>query len=398
VKPASECSDEDYLNFYRYLYPGERDPLFWIHLNVDYPFHLQGILYFPHMKRQTEMDKHMIHLYCNRVFVSENCKEVIPEFLMGLRGIIDSPDIPLNVSRSYLQMDRTVRQLSSHIAKKVADRLTTLERTNREKFIASWTDIEVIVKLGAIQDEKFYDRVSKIIIWKNSDGEWTTVADYLERNREKTDGKIFYATGDDSQSSFIDLYKQQGIEVLHSNSLIDTYLINFLETKLENARFQRIDGAIDDAIIDSSREKTVLNADGQSQQTAIASAIKSHLSDENVEVEAKSLASDALPAFIMIDENSRRMRDYMSAADPENGKSMFAMMGKKTFVVNTNNTLVNAVETVTEKNPEVAKELVEHMYDLALLSQRELDPGKLNDFIARSNQVLEHLAGKIVES
>src|SRR5262249_14210740 len=160
--------------------------LFWIHLNVDYPFHLKGILYFPKLRRDFDMEKATVKLYCNRVFVSDNCKDILPNYLMVLRGVIDSPDIPLNVSRSYLQMDRTVRQLSGHISKKVADSLTTLYRTDRDRFIRCWEDVAMIVKMGVLEDDKFYEKVKEIIVWKNTEGNWTTVEEYLERNREKT--------------------------------------------------------------------------------------------------------------------------------------------------------------------------------------------------------------------
>lgn len=184
LKSPTECTETDYLEFYRSLYPLEADPIFWIHLNVDYPFHLKGILYFPKITKRFDWSQNTIKLFCNRVFVSDHCKDLIPDFLMVLQGAIDSPDIPLNVSRSTLQMDRTVRQLSSHISKKVTDRLSTIFSTEREKFIQSWPDIEMIIKLGVLQDDKFYERAKEFLIWKNLSGEWTTVDQYLERNRE----------------------------------------------------------------------------------------------------------------------------------------------------------------------------------------------------------------------
>lgn len=386
LKPANECTTEEYLDFYRSLYPMEPDPIFWIHLNVDYPFNLKGILYFPKITRRFDWNRSQIKLFCNRVFVSDNCKDLIPDYLMVLRGAIDSPDIPLNVSRSYLQMDRTVRQLATHISKKITDRLNTLYTTEREKFLHAWPDIETIVKLGVLQDEKFYERAKECLIWENLDGDWTTAEQYLERNRSKTDGKIFYVSEEKSNSPCIDLYKEAGIEILQAAALIDTPLINFLEDKLENAKFQRIDGAIDASILDTSREKTLLDAEGKTEAAHIADFIRSKLSD--VEVEAKSLAADHVPAFIMIDEEMRRMKEAL-ALSSQQLPSTFG--GKKTFVVNTNNRLIQALFRLKTEKPELASEVVHHLYDLSLLSQKEFDPATLAQFVTRSNRVLEEL-------
>ena len=292
IKAPSECTEQDYLEFYRYLYPMQEDPLFWVHLNVDYPFHLKGILYFPKLRQDFDLKKNAVKLYCNRVFVSDDCKDVVPNYLAVLQGIIDSPDIPLNVSRSYLQMDKTVRQLGSHISKKVSDSLTTLYKTDRERFIKCWQDVSLIVKMGVLEDEKFYERVKPILIWKIVDGDWTTVEDYLERNRTKTNDKILY-TRDEKQLSHIQsIYKEKNIEILCANSPVDTYLISNLERKITPAKFQRIDGGIDENLLDKSREKSVLDAEGKTEASRLADFIRSKLSDKQIEVEAKSLATD----------------------------------------------------------------------------------------------------------
>ncbi len=388
IKPASECTSEEYLDFYRALYPMEPDPIFWIHLNVDYPFNLKGILYFPKITRRFDWNRSQIKLFSNRVFVSDNCKDLIPDYLMVLRGAIDSPDIPLNVSRSYLQMDRTVRQLSAHVAKKVADRLASLYHTEKDKFVAAWPDIETIVKLGVLQDEKFYDRAKEFLIWKNLEGHWTTAEQYLERNREKYAGKIFYTGEEKNQSHFIDLYKDKGIEVLHASTMIDTPLMNFLEDKLESAKFLRIDGSIDETILDPSREKTLLDADGKTEAVQIADFIRSKLSADQVDVEAKSLSTDHVPAFIVVDEEMRRMKETLALSQ----QALPATFGaKKTFVVNTNNRLVQAIFRLKGTQPELAKDIVQHLYDLSLLSQKEFDPNALSQFVSRSNRVLEQL-------
>lgn len=391
LKPALDCTEQEYIEFYRRLYPMEEEPLFWVHLNVDYPFHLKGILYFPKIKQGADFKKNQIKLYCNRVFVSDNCQDLIPDYLVMLRGAIDSPDIPLNVSRSYLQMDRTVRQLGAHISKKVSERLNTHYKTDREKFIKAWPDIEFVVKLGSLQDEKFYERVKDVLIWKNSHEEWTSIDAYLERNREKNKDKIFYTIDEKHPSHFLEVYKQQGVEVLFTNSLIDTAIISFLEGKLAPVKFQRIDGGLDEAILDPSKEKHILDAEGKTEAAHLAQFVRTKLDLPNLEVEAKSLASDSLPGFILIDENSRRMRDYFAMHQPEmRGDQMFAP--KQTFVVNTNSKLMNKIQALDTSDPELAQDLLLQVYELALLSQKEIDPRTLNTFISRSNKVLEKLA------
>lgn len=393
IKNPSECTTKDYLDFYHHLYPMDEDPLFWVHLNVDYPFHLKGILYFPKMKRELDLSKSSVKLYCNRVFVSDNCKDLIPNYLMVLKGIIDSPDIPLNVSRSYLQMDRTVRQLATHISKKVSDSLTGLFKSDRNKFVECWDDVSTIVKLGVLEDEKFYDKVKEILIWKNTEGEWTTATEYLERNRDKTKDKILYTTHEKHATHFLDMYKQQGIEVICANDHLDPYLFHYLEGKLSPVEFQRVDAGVDDSIVDKSKEKTILDAQGRTEAALLADFIRSKLDDDMISVEAKSLATESVPGFVMIEEKQRRMRDYMMRVEGGKGDpAQFALFGRRTFVVNTNNPLILAIHKLDGAQPDLAKDLVKEVYEIALLSQKEMDPSALHEFINRSNRVLEALA------
>lgn len=377
LKSPTECTEKEYLAFYRALFPLDPDPIFWVHLNVDYPFHLQGILYFPKIHRRFDSNESTIKLFCNRVFVSDNCKDILPDYLMILRGAIDSPDIPLNVSRSYLQVDKNVKQLSAHISKKVSDKLNLLYKNDREKFIESWPDLEMIVKLGLLQDEKFYDRIKDILIWKNSKGEWAPITDAK---------KIFYSTVENSP--LLKLYKE---EVLLATSPIDTAVIQFLENKL-SLTFQRIDGALDESLIDASREKTLLDANGKTEAGRIAEFIRSTLPD--VEVEAKSLSSEQLPGLVVVDENQRRLRDYMTLTQGKKGLEM--MKPKKTFVVNTNNKLIQAIARLSQKQPEVAASISKGVYDLSLLSQREVDPSELEQVITRQTDILEKIATLLV--
>jgi molecular chaperone HtpG len=376
LKSPSECTEKEYLDFYRQLFPLDPEPIFWIHLNVDYPFHLQGILYFPKIHRRFDTNESTIKLFCSRVFVSDNCKDILPDYLMILRGAIDSPDIPLNVSRSYLQVDKNVKQLSSHISKKVSDRLNQLYKNDREKYIASWPDIEMIVKLGLLQDEKFYERVKDILIWKNSKGEWAPITG------EK---KVFYSTVENSP--LLKLYKE---EVFFAPAPIDTAVIQFLEDKL-SITFQRIDGALDESLIDASREKTLLDPEGKTESARIAEFIRGALTD--VEVEAKSLSSDELPGLVILDENQRRFRDYMTLTQGKKGPELKT---KRTFVVNTNNKLIQAIVRLQQKQPEAAASMARGIYDLSLLSQREIDPSELEQVVSRQTDILEKIATLLV--
>ncbi len=374
LKSPTECTEKEYLEFYRRLFPMDQDPIFWIHLNVDYPFHLQGILYFPKIHRRFDANESTIKLFCNRVFVSDNCKEILPDYLMILKGAIDSPDIPLNVSRSYLQVDKNVKQLSSHISKKVSDRLNLLYKNEKEKYIESWPDIEMIVKLGLLQDEKFYDRVKDVLIWENSEGNWAPIGDRK---------KVFYSTAENSP--LLKLYKES---VLFATAPIDTAVIQHLEQKLDIV-FQRIDAALDESLLDKSRDKSLLDAEGKTESSRIAEFMKSALGE--VEVEAKSFASDHLPGLVVLDENQRRLRDYMSLTQ---GKKGFET--KKTFVVNTNNKLIQAIFRLQTKQPEVAASIAKSVYDLSLLAQREIEPTQLEEVVARQTEILEKMAALLV--
>lgn len=388
LKNPTECTETEYLEFYRSLFPLDPDPIFWIHLNVDYPFHLQGILYFPKIHRRFDTNESTIKLFCNRVFVSDNCRDILPDYLMVLRGAIDSSDIPLNVSRSYLQVDKNVRQLSTHISKKISDRLNILYKTDREKFISFWPEVEMLVKLGLLQDEKFYDRIKDLLIWKTSEGTWTTASEYVERN---PGGKILYAV-EDRAGSILAAYKAKKTELLFANAFIDTAVISFLEDKL-SYKFQRVDGALDETLLDISREKTVLDAEGKTEATRIAEFIRRALDKSEVEVEAKSLASDHLPAVVLLKEEERRLRDYMTLTQ---GKAMPNMLSKKTFLVNTNSKLIQTISRLQTKQPDVASELARHLFDLSLLTQKELEPKEVEQVLARQTAVLEKLASLIV--
>lgn len=389
IKNPSQCTDEEYLAFYKKLYPFEPDPIFWIHLNIDHPFHLQGILFFPKITPRFDYSKSNMKLFSNRVFVSENVEGLFPDFLSVLRGAIDSSDIPLNVSRSYLQMDSTVRKLSHHIAKKVADKLASFYAETPEKFEETWPDMETIIKLGMLHDDKFYERAQPFLIWRNTEGKWQTVETYTKAHAEEYDNKIFYTTSDSEHSTFLGLYKEKGIDVLFAGGALDTAIFNNLESKGEHKiKFQRIDGGIDDVIIDSKKSKDLLHNDGRSEAAHIADKIKSDLNVTGIEVEAKSLATDSLPGFVMIDESSRRMREYILMTQKEMPHDIF---GRHTFVVNTNNKLIQKLLEIREAEPELAKLLIGQIYHTSLLAQRELHPETLPQYIKQTTETLEKL-------
>lgn len=397
IKPPSECTQEEYLKFYHELYPMEEDPLFWVHLNVDYPFNLKGILYFPKIKKDFDPNKSSVSLYCNRVFVSDNCKDIVPNFLMMLKGVIDSPDIPLNVSRSYLQTDKTVRQLSGHIAKKVTDSLSSLYKNDRERFIKAWQDVSVVVKLGILEDDKFYEKAKEFLVWKDTDQQWTTLQDYLERNREKIQDKILYTIDEKHAGHILQIYRDKGIEILCANSPLDAYLIQFLENKMRPVAFQRIDAEIHENLVDKEREKTLLDSQGKTEAAKLAEFIQGCLADDSIEVEAKSLTSDGLPGFVLMDENQRRMRDYFLRLDPSEREQNMSLFGKRKFIVNTNSGLMDSIKKLDSTKPELAKELAREVYELTLLSQREMEPHSLQDFVNRSNRLLEALTAEVLK-
>ncbi len=380
IKNPSDISEKEAVEFYRELYPFEADPVFWLSIHIDFPFRVKGILYFPKITSQFDFSKTSLKLFCNRVFVSDNCKDLLPDYLAILRGAIDSPDIPLNVSRSYLQMDKNVRQLSNHIAKKIADHLLSLYQTDKERFISQWKDLEMIIKLGILQDEKFYERVKDFLIWQSSQNEWLTIDQILSDNK-----KIFYTQQE--KSPILDLYHQKKIPVLHINQHIDTAVISFLERK-RSISFQRIDGAIDDSVLDSSREKNLLDPDGRSESSKIADFVRSAIALPDLDVEAKSLASDELPAFILLKEEERRMRDYLHMTQSMKEE----LLPKKTFVVNTNNSLIIKALQLRSSQPDLASSLLRHLYQLSLLSQKELSSEQLQEFSLSSAQLLTRLA------
>ena len=385
LKNPSECQEQDYLDFYRELYPMDQDPVFWIHLNVYYPFHLKGILFFPKFSKRFDYTKSQIQLYCNRVFVSDNCKDIIPEHLMMLKGIIDSPDIPLNVSRSALQMDKTVRQLSSHISKKVTDRLTSLHQTNEKEFLEKWPDCELVVKWGILHDEKFYDRVKSCLVFKTIDGTYMTLEQYNTKNESKTDKKIYYLADENPYKDVVKMFKEKEIDLLVAATNIDAPLIQFLESKNSPYKFKRIDGGIEDIFLDKETSEV---ANIENLQTLL----QGFLNSDTVTVEVKNLSSKDIPGLIVIDEQSRRLYDYFLMSQ---GEVPAGFPKKHTFVVNNNHEIVHKIEKLAIDDKELAAKLAKQIYKLTLLAHKELKAEEMSDFVSESNTLMQLMLNKI---
>ncbi|KPK33675.1 MAG: hypothetical protein AMS24_00400 [Chlamydiae bacterium SM23_39] len=385
LKNSSECTDKEYLEFYKELYPKDPDPIFWIHLNVDYPFHLKGILFFPKIKN-LEPQLSNIKLFCNRVFVTDNCKDLLADHLTILKGAIDSSDIPLNVSRSYLQVDPSIKKISSHISKKISDKLTNIYISQRKQFVSYWQDIEVFIKIAMLQDDSFYEKSKNFLIWKNSDGNWTTIEEYLERNKGD---KIFYSH--DENHTFLNIFNKKK-EIIFTNPYIDTAILNMLESKYleknKSIKFQRIDSEIDPSFLDPSKEKILVDKEGKSENSKIEEFIKSILSsiEENLKIKAKSFSTNLISGFIMIEEENRRFKEYMKLTHNESDLPM-----SKTFVVNTNSKIIYKAYLIKNKNPTLAKSLIVHAYNLALIAQKEYPISKVTDFVKDTNILLDSL-------
>lgn len=379
LKQPSNCTDKEYTDFYQELYPFEEEPLFWIHLNVDYPFHVKGILYFPHIHKDFDFNKNHIKLYSNRVFVSDDCKDILPEYLTILKGVIDSPDIPLNVSRSHLQVDKTVRALSGHIAKKVVDALAVLYKTDTERFYKVWQDCEFIVKLGLLNDEKFAAKAKEFLVWK------TTKGTYVAPDTSST---YYYITEEQMGSPLINLYEQKNIDILIAKMPLDAAVMSQLE-RGNSVRFKRIDASLQDGLVDASKEKTVLDEHGKTESGRIADFVRSSLKVDNLEVEAKSLDTEETAGFIVLSEEERRLRDYLARISKENTPSAPI---KKTFIVNTNSPLVHSVYKMRQHSPELAGLMMREIYDLAALGQKELSGDEIREFLTRNMKLLEKVA------
>jgi molecular chaperone HtpG len=437
----SNLSQEDYLEFYRYLYPFQEEPLLWVHLNTDYPFIINGILYFPKMRPDVDVTKGQIKLFCNQVFVSDNCEEIIPQFLMPMRGVIDSTDIPLNVSRSALQGDRTVKRIGDYIAKKVGDRLKELFRDNREQYISAWKDLGTFVKFGVLNDEKFKKQIEDIIVFRStvkltekpvaetsvvevqsSDGDawqdvtppspspensapsapYTTLKEYLERNKEQHENRVFYSTDEATQATYIELHKNQGLEVLFMDSFIDTHFINFLEREYQDVKFTRVDSDLDNSLLEQDKGTEIVDPKtNKTRSETIKELFEKSLNKPKLNIRTEALKSDdpqgTPPAIVLLPEILRRLRE------------MSAMMQQETaefpedhiLLVNTAHPLIQNLANLNQgsiiqgdgqsSTDQLVNLICQHVYDLALMSQKGFDAEGMKSFVERSNEVLTKL-------
>lgn len=389
IKKPSELKDEDYKAFYRELYPMQfEEPLFHIHMNVDYPFNLTGILYFPKLSNKFEAPKDRIQLYSNQVFVTDNVENIVPDFLTMLRGVIDSPDIPLNVSRSYLQADGNVKKISAHITKKVADKLEEIFKKEREDFEAKWDDIKIFVQYGMISDEKFYEKAVKFALLKNTDGKGFTFEEYnnhVKPNQTDKDNKVvyLYATNSDEQFTYIDAAKSRGYDVLMMDSPLDAHFINHLESKLENVQFVRVDSDTVDKLI--KKDDTQVSKLTEEEQNALKPIVEGVVAKEKFSVVFESLSESDSPMLITRPEFMRRMKD-MSAMGGGGMNFYGSMPDMYNLVVNSNHPLIGKI--LAEKNSDTQAQLAKQAADLALLSQGLLKGEELTKFIKRSVEMI----------
>lgn len=398
-KKPSECTDEDYKAFYHKVFNDINDPLFWIHLNMDYPFRLKGILYFPKLTDQFDMRDGEVKLYCNQVYIADNVKEVVPEFLLLLKGILDCPDMPLNVSRSALQNDGYVEKMNAYITKKVADKLNQLFKNDRPAFEGFWDDINIFIKYGCMREEKLYDKVKDALLLKTTDDVYETVSEYLEKNKEKHENVIYFANDVNQQAQYIRLFKEQGLEAAILDTPVDKPFVSFLEYKNQDIKLkvQRVDADIDSLQEkpegeDSEAKKQAAEFEANQMQELFRAAV----SNEKLNVKLESLKAEKVSAMMLLSEESRRMMEMMEAyANNEEFKAMFASMKpEETLVLNKNNKLVKALLSMKDKEEKKADaELLSHqIYDLALMGHRPLNSDEMTAFIDRSNLILEKLA------
>ncbi|MCF0147720.1 MAG: molecular chaperone HtpG [Clostridium sp.] len=386
MKSPKDCTDEEYKDFYKKVFLDFNDPLFWIHLNVDYPFNLKGILYFPKLKHELEATEGQVKLYNNQVFVADNIKEVIPEFLLLLKGTIDCPDLPLNVSRSFLQKDKDVIKISKHIVKKVADKLVSLYKNERDNFNGFWKDIQIFVKYGCLRDESFYEKIKDIIIFKRLNGEYITLKEYLEENKEKHENKVFYVTDEKQQSQYIKMFKEANLDALVLDCSLDNHFISFLEAKETGVTFARIDSDISETLKNNDTE------DLKDLNEKIKNLFNEVISNGVKEVKVESLKNTETPAMILVSEQSRRMIEMSKMFGGMDMPDMFKE--ERTLVINNNNPIIKKIASIDLEGKEEKVNLIcNYILDLALLSNKELSSEEMDNFIDRSNKLLNIVIG-----
>lgn len=393
LKNPKDLADEDYKKFYHQVFRDMSEPLFWIHLNMDYPFNLKGILYFPKLLSDTDVLEGEIKLYSNQVYIADNIKEIVPEFLLLLKGVMDCPDLPLNVSRSALQNDGYASKMSAYIAKKVADKLNSIFKNDRESYEKFWDDISLYIKYGCIKEEKFYDKVKDSLIYKTTSGVYKTLSQYMEDNKDKHENKAFYVTDENQQVQYINMLKEQGMEALILSSRIDVNFIPFLDYKMQGKpELARIDADISETL----KDKDANNDEKLSDE--MQNLFRGTLNNNDLTVKAEGLKSADIASMMLISEHSRRMLDMieMYKNQPELLKMFGDIKPEYTLVLNTNNSLVKKLmEIRVEPEKKEYTDLVcQQLYDLAMMSQKTLTPEETAKFIDRSNRIMEKMLEK----
>ncbi|RHX78499.1 molecular chaperone HtpG [Leptospira yasudae] len=386
--PAS-VTKEKYEEFYNYLFPFSGEPLFHVHLNVDYPFRLQGILYFPKLKHELDVNQSGIKLYCNHVFVSDDANDLVPKFLTVLKGTIDIPDLPLNVSRSYLQSDPLVKKISSHIVKKIADRLNEEFKKNEEDFRKNWDEISIFVKYGMLTDDKFYEAAKDLVFFKTSNGEITRLEDYWIKNKEKNNGKVFYANESETSSVYMDLLKSQGLEAILVDTRIDSHFVQFLESKNPDMKFQRVDSELADGVVDKDHASQIVDAENKTPADRVKELFDKVLKRDGLEIKAEPLKAEGVPAVVLLPEHLRRI----SEMNMMGGQKPLDLLKNHTLVINTRSALVqNILGLAGGVNSSKADKLVRTVYDMALLSSKIFGEAEFAEYIKRTTETLEELS------
>ncbi|NLK38537.1 MAG: molecular chaperone HtpG [Epulopiscium sp.] len=395
-KQPKDCTEEEYKAFYHKVFFDVNDPLFWIHLNMDYPFRLKGILYFPKLVNQMDITDGEIKLYSNQVYIADNIKEVVPEFLLLLKGVMDCPDMPLNVSRSALQNDGYAQKMSNYISKKVADKLNQLFKNEREKYEGFWDNISIFIKYGCMREEKLYDKVKDCLLLKTTDGVYETIGEYLEKNKEKHENKVFFVSDENQQAQYIRLFKEQGLEAAILSTPIDKPFVSFLEYKNSGVKIQRIDADISDTLQKKQDENDEEKKAAEKLREELENLFHGILGNKTLKVKTESLKTADVSAMMLLSEESRRMMEMKeSYGENEEMQKLFGhITPEQTLVLNKENALVKhiiALKGNADKQEDL--ELIcRQVYDLALMGHKTFTSEEMTQFIDRSNKVLEKLA------
>ncbi|RHX89314.1 molecular chaperone HtpG [Leptospira stimsonii] len=385
----SSVTKEKYDEFYNYLFPFSGEPLFHVHLNVDYPFRLQGILYFPKLKHELDVNQSGIKLYCNHVFVSDDANELVPKFLTVLKGTIDIPDLPLNVSRSYLQSDPLVKKISAHIVKKIADRLHEEFKKNEEEFKKNWEEISIFVKYGMLTDDKFYEAAKDLVFFKTSNGDIVRLDEYWNKNKEKNGGKVFYANEAETSSVYMDLLRSQGLEAILVDSRIDSHFVQFIESKNSEMKFQRVDSELADGVVDKESASTLVDSENKTEADRVKECFEQTLKRDGLEIKAEPLKAEGVPAVVLLPEHLRRL----SEMNLMGGQKPMDLLKNHTLVLNTRSGLVKNILALSKgPNAEKAAKLTRTVYDMALLSSKIFGEAEFAEYLKRTTETLEELS------